>query len=210
MAQNSEYVPKKRRRRSGFAGLPADGKSWGKIATALAAALGGALAGSAVGKLSLLPGLALVGYGVMNDNLPMVAGGATMAMAPEVTSAATSTKTGPMGIAENALNRVKSAGKGVGRKAFLDKVAPGAFSGFGDIEGVDYYGADYQNAMNSIGGMAGADDEMGLLPEAGYNAQELALAGAGYYDISGVDEMDGVEGIGDIDGIGEIRNEDLY
>jgi hypothetical protein len=196
----------RKRKSSGISGIPTDSASLQKVGMGAAGAIAGALLGSAVGKLGLLPGIALIGYGALNDNIMAVAAGATMAMAPDVKTAATSTKTGAAGFVENAISRVKESGRQIGQKAYLDKVAPSVFgSSVAGIEGVDYYDSNYQNALNSIAGM---DDysleggDMGRLAEYNYQAQELAA-------MSGIDGLAG-DYDDDMAGIGAVKTSDAW
>ena len=201
--------PRTRRSNSGFAGIPTDSRSLQKVGIGAASAVGGALVGSAIGKLGLLPGILLLGYGALNNSVAAIAAGATLAMAPEIKSAPTSTKTGVLAIAENSVNRIKEAGKQIGQKAFLDKVAPKVFtSGVAGIEGVDYYDSSYNNALNAISGLAGdygdSGGEIGRLAEFAHQANELNQY------MSGIDGIEGVDGLEDEEmaGIGRITTSD--
>lgn len=203
-AKKRKRAARPRSRQGELAGIPTDSDSLKKVGMGAAGAVAGAIVGSAIGKLGLLPGLALMGYGALNDNVACIAGGATLAMAPEAKNVAPSTKTGVAAYAETAVNRLSAAGKEIGRKAFLDKALPSVFadSTTATVSGVDYYDSAYANALNSIAGLSGdayLEDggDMGRLAEFGYQAAELNAQMSGIAGIDGTDdeEMAGLEGI---------------
>ena len=197
---------KPRTRYTGIAGFPTDSDSLQTVGIGAASAVGGAIVGSAIGRLGLIPGLLLLGYGALNNNVAAIAAGATLAMAPEVKSATRSTKTGVMAIAENGLNSMKAAGKQIGQKAFLDKALPSVFApGMAGIEGVDYYDSSYSNALNAISGLSGDSymdnaGDMGSLVDGGYQANELLAMGS----------IDGAEDEMEMAGIGQVTTTDAW